>query len=242
MCYMPCRGGDVAKAQILLSSTKQRKPIIRFRSEFDQKIIITMNKSNVLLRLSIVFLLLAGVTYNSSAQFGIRAGAIFSKEDVKGPIDVQNFKSKAGLDLAVTFGIPIGNVIALQPELHFIQKGSKIENVIGGGEDIKVSLNYLELPMLLKLSFGGDELNVFGLAGPSIGYLSGGSIKFGEIKAEWENDDYENFELGAHFGAGVRFGNLAVDLRYLVGFSDNRSANENEAYNRGISAGLSLLF
>lgn len=81
-------------------------------------------------------------SYNSQARFGIRGGVtIASQRFEDGNLD-DDSKSKFGADVAVLFDIPIGSgVFMLQPELHWLQKGSVIDDI--SGDDITNTFNYL---------------------------------------------------------------------------------------------------
>ena len=61
--------------------------------------------------------------------------------------------SKFGFIVGVGFNLPLGEgAFSIQPELNFIQKGDKAEQ---DGTSEKLTLNYIELPVLVKASFGG---------------------------------------------------------------------------------------
>src|SRR5690606_24984299 len=106
------------------------------------------------------------------------------------------------------------------------------------------SLNYLEIPVLLKLHFGQD-LGFFVFAGPSVGYLLDGTDKDGDGKTnDIDLDFYKRAELGAHIGGGVSIGPLKVDVRYIAGFSNIADFDDKniEVRNSGFGAGVSFWF
>ena len=176
--------------------------------------------------------------YNAEARFGIRGGVtIASQRFEDGNLD-DNSKSKFGADVAVLFNIPIGDgVFMLQPELHWLKKGSVINDI--NGDDITNTFNYLELPLLLRVNFG-DEIKLFAFGGPSIGYLLSGKSGGDDI----DRDLYEDTEWSVHLGVGVGFGALVVDVRYMAGLSDISATNGNlsEVKNSAIGAGVTLKF
>jgi Outer membrane protein beta-barrel domain len=176
--------------------------------------------------------------YNSQGRFGIRAGVTVSKQTYEGGNLSEDPKSKFGADFAAIFNIPIGDgFLMLQPELHWMQKGSVIEDI--NGDDITNTLNYLELPLLLRLNFGGSA-KIFALGGPSIGYFLGGKSGGEDI----EKSLYEDTEWGVHVGVGVGMGAIEIDLRYMAGLSDISAANGNadEIKNSAFGAGVTLKF
>ncbi len=179
-----------------------------------------------------------GDDYNEKARFGVRGGVNIANQTFEdGNLD-DNSKSKFGADVAVLVNIPIGNgFFMFQPELHWLQKGSVIEDI--NGDDITNTFNYLELPVLLRLNFGG-EAKIFAFAGPSIGYLLGG--KSGDI--DIDKDLYEDLEWGAHLGFGIGLGALEIDVRYMAGLSDISAVDGNlsEVKNSAFGAGVTLKF
>ena len=175
--------------------------------------------------------LFSSLQAQSEAKVGIRAGVLFSNQDFKsGSLDV-NPKAKLGLDVALVADFPVGDVLNISPEFHWLQKGSKIEDI--SGDNITETFNYLEIPVLVKLKFGTDVgFSVF--AGPSFGYLI-------DASDDINLNDYKKIEIGLHAGAGIAIGPLVIDLRYLYGIS-NISDGEIEVRNNGLGAGVSLMF
>ena len=177
--------------------------------------------------------------YNSEGRFGVRGGVVISKQKYEEGNLTEDPKSKFGADLAILYTIPIGDgLLNLQPELHWMQKGSTFED-FNNGEDISTTMNYLELPLLLRLNFGGS-LKLFAFGGPSIGWLLDVNSDEDLLKKE----DFEDTEFGLHLGAGVGFGSFEVDVRYLAGLSDvaDSDGDLGEVKNSGFGAGLTFKF
>ena len=120
------------------------------------------------------------------------------------------------------------------------QKGYKISDAAVGG-DITSTLNYLELPLLLRINFG-QTLKLFAFGGPSVGYLLGGKYE-NDTFSEDVKEIYDDLDVGVHVGAGIGFGALEIDVRYMAGLIDiSDSANLTDVKNSGIGAGLTLKF
>lgn len=164
-----------------------------------------------------------------------KVGATFSKF---GGDDVEDAKFNFGFTLGAGVNFPLGSgPISLQPELNFIQKGSKAAEKNSEFElTQKTKLSYLEIPILVKASFG--ETTKFHInAGPSIGLGLGGKSK-GEFKSAFgtesldsdikfgdgNDEDYTYIEnrtdFGLQFGGGVVIANkVMIDIRYGLGLS-----------------------
>lgn len=179
--------------------------------------------------------------FNSHTRFGIRAGGVISKTDFESSNPAEDPESKFGGDLAILAAFPIGGgFFTLQPELHWLQKGYKIADV-NNGDDIISTLNYLELPLLLRVNFGGS-LRVFAFAGPSIGYLLSGEISDGTFTRD-AADYLDAIEYSGHLGLGVGLGTFEVDIRYMAGLSDISDTQDlSDVKNSSLGAGLTLKF
>lgn len=202
-------------------------------------------KTNLFLKIAgvIAVCFLTVSVSNAQVKFGFRAGVNISNQEAKyGDLTIEP-KSKFGLDLAVVSDIPLGDVVSFGPELHWLQKGFKIEDLEINGLTINgtSTLNYLELPLLVKFNFG-ETTKFFMMAGPSLGYL----ISEKTVDSDGNEivlPDHTNIEFGAHLGAGVGIGPVVIDLRYILGIS-NLAKNEPDAeiHNTSFGGGISLMF
>jgi hypothetical protein len=219
-----------------------------------------------------VLLLLSWVTLCrvAQAQMSIipKAGVTFSSIDFnEDPIDGK--KTKTGLVIGAGLNLPVvEDFFSIQPELLYIQKGMAYEGTLTDPDvgnfdyELNQTINYLEIPVLAKISFGGDAFKAYVNAGPSLGLGLGGksSIKFAfgnqteeedeDVKFGSDDDaDYDNrIELGAQFGGGIGYkigpGALLLDIRYGLGLSnlykadDDMSSDEAKSKNRVIAISL----
>ena len=189
-----------------------------------------------------------------------------------------NVKSVTGFTLGIGYNLPLtsfGNsMLSLQPEIDFIQKGFKstLSGTFNEGDyyytlssEEKYTVNYLEIPVIAKLSFGPQNTRFHIMAGPSLAYGLGGKykatftfddgesysesysgkIKFGEEPEENEEDAYINnrVDFGVQLGVGVTFmEKITVDLRYGLGLSDlsDDFASKNRVLQFSVSMPLSL--
>ena len=192
--------------------------------------------------LALFFALFFLGSYSSlQAQFGIRLGGHLAKQEIKSNAVNFSFKTRVGLDIGLLFGIPVSEGFALQPEIHFVQKGYKINDIVLG-EDVLSTLNYIEVPLTAKILFG-DETNLFFQAGPTIGYMLSGNLKQDDIKEELDLEEISRLEIGGLISAGINLGPIAIDARYLLGFTDTlKDVANGNVFNRGFGAGVSILF
>jgi Outer membrane protein beta-barrel domain len=136
--------------------------------------------------------------------------------------DVDDENARFGFNLGFYGQILSSGVFAIQPELLFSTKGSKLE--YGGGlfdQTVKYNLSYLDLPVLAVFKLGdAAEIHV----GPYVGYLLGASIShdgdLGSGVDEIDKDHLKSFDYGLSGGFGLNFGSLQVGARYNYGLAE----------------------
>jgi len=180
--------------------------------------------------------------FNSKTRFGIRGGGVISKQDYESAntgVLTEDTEGKIGADLGIVVTIPvIGGFFAVQPELHWVQKGYKYINPVA--QETKINLDYFEIPVLARFNFGGS-LRLFAFAGPSFGWLLDGSY---DPDNGLDPTDYlKETETSGVVGAGVGIGTFEFDLRYIAGLSDVSDAQDfKDAKNSSFGAGITLKF
>ncbi|MFD2999598.1 porin family protein [Pontibacter toksunensis] len=209
-----------------------------------------------------------------SVSFGPRIGVNFATvRAVEGDDDFREefndemeFSTGAQFGAVVNFGI--SDVFSIQPEVLYSQRGfeantSLLEDDPMGDISVKFKMNYLEVPVLAKISFGGDKVQGFVTAGPTVSYWMNGKLKtsFAGEKEEEDiefQDDYEDgakqnrLDFGASVGVGMAYrlgaGALNLDVRYGHGLSDmtkyeeDRPSEEPKNAHRTIGVSLAYLF
>ena len=215
--------------------------------------------------------LFAQVTFSSGLRVGINSAdmefqSAFEDEDM-------TFSNRTGIYVGLPVEIRFSNAFALQPELNFIQKGVNAEYQYSGSDwqeesTTEITLNYLELPVLAKLSAGTEQFQMFALAGPRISMALDGEISMDyEYYMDGELVDYgsgslsipvgessedgigaNRFDFGLTFGLGASLkagpGRVMVDARYDLGLGNwnyDAADSEEEIFNRGVGVTLGYL-
>lgn len=146
-------------------------------------------------------------------------------------------KIKPGFNLGLLGHIHIKNKFALQPEIVFSSQGYKYKLITGDHE--KVSLNYINIPVLFQYMFN----NGFRIqAGPQLGILVGARSKNNNNSIKTK-DNFKNMDIG--IAAGVSYvhppSGFGVDARYNLGITNiNKYGNVN-SFNRGLQLGIFYL-
>lgn len=229
-------------------------------------------------------LLLAATMLSSSAaaqgfpraesRYGVLAGASITSisdldGDLAGELGTQiSSKSRAGAQAAFYARLPLKGALSLQPELHYIQKGGKLEvtSTELGSEsgELGVRLGYVEVPVLLRLDIGSGGWRPFLTAGPTFALRTNCKISLGTSDASISTDcdsgdadeeggsssedPFNKTDVGASAGAGLA-GSLMgrsvfVQLRYNQGITSvaNDAPSSMKPKNRGFSLIVGLGF
>ncbi len=195
---------------------------------------------------------LAVCTCQAFAQVSLipKAGVAFANATFEGHILGIDNSSLTGLTggLGFNFSLTKDNFLSIQPEILYTQKGCYTPNNAIATYDFSFRLNYVEVPLLFKVNFGGQKTKFYVNAGPSIGYLVNGKTKGRGNSRGYLNPEYDfeqsieltneprsflevthlyanRIEAGLNFGGGVGytlFGSTSVfvDLRYNMGLTD----------------------
>ncbi|MES2574201.1 MAG: porin family protein [Bacteroidota bacterium] len=155
---------------------------------------------------------------STGAQFGVKGGVNFSNiysEDV----DDNNVLTSFNAGVYATF--PVGDILSIQPEVLYSRKGAKLtyDNAFVTGET-EFKLNYIEVPVLFKVNIT-ENLNVH--AGPYFAYLVDAQVKNesdgGDFEDNYDNDDFNKFDVGISGGIGLEFSFIEIGARYNYGFT-----------------------
>jgi len=191
-------------------------------------------------------LLLISVAVSAQLSVGLRGGVNIATQTFEADGFDISPDNIMGLTLAGILELGLTENFAIQPEIAFVQKGYQIDiEIFGTKSSIKNRVNHIDFPILAKYKFGGEAIGAYVAAGPTFGYAMSGSITEDGDKEKYEDwEDYNRFEVGGSLGGGLRFGKFFVDVRYLLGFTNLFTGEDDEiskARNRGISLSVGFL-
>ncbi len=196
------------------------------------------------LTLVLLFAMTANLAYS---QIGVRAGVNIATQSVDKGDDCG---SLIGLNLGLLYELVLTDNLSIQPEIHFIQKGSMVDiHGWAGSVEVSTRLNYLELAVMGKfniLDIGRHGGLYLGLT-PYLGYGLNGVTKFDDESEsediDFDDDEINRMDYGVGFGVGASYGRLFLDVRYNLGLSNfDNSALDIDIKNRGILIGLGYKF
>ena len=155
-------------------------------------------------------------TAAAGVQFGIKVGGNMAKPtgaDAQDPL--ATVKSRVGFTGGIFLAFHFGKVVTIQWEALYTMKGATYVALDDSYTD-KLYANYIEIPLLLKLTIPTPGIQPFIFAGPSVGFklsekVESNGVPLGETL--FKNNDY-----GAIFGAGLNLGkSFMLDVRYSLG-------------------------
>lgn len=188
-----------------------------------------------LIMLTASLFLLSGMIANTFAQspisFGLKGGVNLA--NLSGD-DFSYADARSGLNIGIVFeiGLPL-SPIGIESGLYYSQKGASSENQ-NLGVTTTLKADYLEVPVLAKLSFGPPgPIKPHLLAGPYLSFLlnsetvsdgGGGSVSV-DI-----NDTTNDIDFGLIGGIGldVNMGlaTLSLQARYSMGLTEVYTNND----------------
>jgi hypothetical protein len=186
----------------------------------------------LILVLAVVF---CASTVMGQIQLGVIGGvnmANLSVEDVD-----EGLKTKTGFAAGAVAVFTVNEMIAIQAEPTYMQKGTKLEIL-----DVTVNwkLDYIDIPVLAKVSFGQANVKPYILAGPAVGILLSAKAEDIDVK-----DAFKSIDFGVNFGAGVGMlmgkNTLFLEGQYGLGLA-NINDGEGTIKNKGIQIKAGITF
>ncbi|HEX9902341.1 MAG TPA: porin family protein [Acidobacteriota bacterium] len=156
---------------------------------------------------------------------------------------------KLGIGLGGFLSYRLTPSFSLMGQVLFVQKGYRYtETNSYGTYKSRLTLNYLELPILAQYTFGADTFRYHAFAGPDFGFKMGGKYSYEYDGMSGEDSDMSHFkgmDLGLKFGAGLDYpigpGRVGFDLAFIVGLC-NMYADKDGDYKATNCAILFLFY
>ena len=182
-----------------------------------------MKKFFTLLFILFVFVSLSQAQMQLGPKAGLNIANIGGSDADK--LVGESLDSKTGFSGGIFFMYQFNKMFAIQPEAYYSMKGATYK--IGTGE-LTLTLDYFEIPLLLKLVIPVEGSNVRPaiFAGPALGFNTTAKLK-GEAEGQTEEMDIKEYtkstDFSLVFGGGVGFmvgtNELGADVRYILGLT-----------------------
>jgi len=145
--------------------------------------------------------------------FGIKGGVVFP--DFKGE-DV-DFDNKTGWQVGLFIGGNRPGIFGFQAEVNWLRKEVSVPGLPSGGTGT-ATLDYLQVPVLLRLNIGTKSKGGFafyGIAGPSFETKIGDDVSGFAVAVP--DDAFANFDFGVMLGGGMEIARVIFEGRYTWG-------------------------
>ncbi len=146
------------------------------------------------------------------AQFTPRVGLTYATQPNAAP----DFTDRIGIVLGGSLNIPFG-LFSIQPEALYVQK-RVTQPGINGATPPTLRVDYLEIPLLLRVGLPIPGFNPFAVAGPMIDFELGCNLVAGMCPQSVKNQSY-GFAVGGGFRMGLLLP-LQLEGRYTWGLRD----------------------
>ena len=169
---------------------------------------------------------------SAQATFGVTAGIVSANvaESVP-PSPTVSKRSKTGFAGGITLSYAFSKAFAFAPEVLYVQKGYDHHQGQSGDfapyEEI-AAFDYVEVPLLFRLRFGGRERMFFLLGGPSVSFLVSCSLqdltgsRVDDITCQLNGTTpfTSSTDVGGMFGAGLSYRRFTLSVRDDIGFAN----------------------
>lgn len=170
-----------------------------------------------MIRLIFTAALLSILSMQAQAQYlGLKGGFTASNLNFD---EVNDRNMRLGYHFGAFVNIPLGDVLAFQPEVNFTTKGATAEyDVLFFNGEYSFNMSYVDVPLMGVLRLGRSAELHFG---PYIGFLAGTSFStegdFGDGEQELDRDDFKSMDYGLAAGLALNFNALQLGARYHYG-------------------------
>ncbi|OFY49399.1 MAG: hypothetical protein A2X22_05885 [Bacteroidetes bacterium GWF2_49_14] len=153
-------------------------------------------------------------------RFGVKGGVNFANLYTA---DADYNRMITGFNVGLFGKLTIFNGLAVQPEINFATKGSKVTyngTLIDG--TALFNLNYVEIPLLFVVNFARN-FNVH--FGPYAAFLVSGkvsnesNVNLFDFESNINTKDYNRLDAGFAVGTGIDIGGISLGGRYSYGLS-----------------------
>ncbi len=183
--------------------------------------------------LAIALLMMAVAGGHAHAQVTIGAQVGVNRSSINGDSPPKiHYRPSLGFAAGAVVDIDVAEDVKLSLQPMYLQKAAKIAFEVPDEKEprdsLDLALDYIALPILLKVTLGDRKLYVSG--GLSVGFLASGSMTAGNETQDVKNI-FKDFDLSADFGFGatIPIGKpfLTLEARYEQSILNNINPEED---------------
>jgi hypothetical protein len=183
-------------------------------------------KKHFVLLLALFFVARTGQTASVvPVKVGLKGGmsiASLGLKNTEGDFDISG--SRLGLAGGAFVSVSLGT-FSIQPEILYVQKGAQEDGTLFGvSYTITGAIDYIEIPVLLRVALVPGPVKPCIFVGPSMGFLMNAKIKVDVAGLSSTEEDVKEYlkssDIGLVFGAGLDVSKFTVDVRYNLGLTN----------------------
>lgn len=159
-------------------------------------------------------------TQRHGFELGVKGGLNIANAKIEGETGGPSLDPRYGLVAGVFATIPLSSWLDLQPEALYAMKGGRLDL---DGIKSTLALDYVEVPVLARVTRGAGRRRYYVAGGPSFGLRvrARSRVDFGSSTEDIDvADSIERLDLGVAVGGGLEAGALVFDGRYTFGLKD----------------------
>jgi hypothetical protein len=154
---------------------------------------------------------------------GIFAGVNSSTFSISDLSSDESTSSHTGFMAGGWVGLHLGNLIALQLEAFYTQKGSKFNQT--GQPTATFKVDYIEIPLLLQVGLPLGALKPHIYAGPAIAFnvsckISVDGSESGKCDEAPFDTEVKSTDFSGIIGIGINISRFLIALQYDIGFDN----------------------
>jgi hypothetical protein len=197
-----------------------------------------ISKLNLLLAVVALIAVFNSNSYSQSLGLGLESGLNIANVNLT-PASLSS-SSRTGFMVGGFADIGVSRIFAIRPGVRYVTKGFSVSDNFG--QTLTHKLNYLEIPMLLKVSIPLRQVKPYFLAGPTLGIqlsatgelTNGVQVQTGDV-----GTSYETIDLGLFFGSGLEFNvgsnaDIFSGFGYSLGLTNTSKTNNLTIKNYGL--------
>ncbi len=160
----------------------------------------------------------------AQATVDITGGYVSSNIHASGITGTASTAARSGFAAGVSVLGRLAPHLGVVPGAMFIEKGYQ---ATAAGITSSLKLDYIEIPVLLRVWGGTGNTRVFALGGPAAAFrvscsdeISGGSIAAGGVCTSGTTNNLKSADISVMFGGGVQVHAISIGARYDLGLTD----------------------
>ena len=153
---------------------------------------------------------------HAQLTFGGFAGVNSSNVDVSNPDPGMSTSSRIGGMFGGWIGTHLGRLFTVRLEGYWTRKGA--DQVESGNTVGSVQLDYIEVPLILRVNIPLVVVKPAIYAGPAISFKTSCAIE--DLDESASCDTFKSTDFSGIVGAGIGLGPITLDVQYDFSFSD----------------------